>query len=276
MSAEPEDGQPITDPVYWDGVWGGAGSSRVIDPRAPGPRNYVNRHLHGLFSEVFATHMPTGKRLVEVGCGASRWLPYFRSEFGFQVAGIDYSARGCTTSRGMLAQSNVDGEIVQADIFDPPENMRGEFDVVWTNGLVEHFSDTRAAVAACAELLSPGGIMITLVPNMTSLLGCLQRWFNRPLYEKHVPLGCDALAAAHTGAGLELLSCRHFLLAHWGVLHLGALERLIGARPAQALKVALGMPIWALGPQFGLRPNQVTSPYLICVAAKPTERIATQ
>lgn len=263
-----EDGAPITDIAYWDGVWTHVRPVKGIDPRACGPRNYVNRHLHQFFQDTFETFPPQGRQLVEVGCGASKWLPYFRTEFGFEITGIDYSEHGCKASRMLLEHLHVDGEIVQADIFDPPPEMLSKFDVLWTNGLVEHFTDTGAIIEACGALLKPGGLMITLVPNMTSLPGRLQRWFNRPLYEKHVPLDCGALAHAHRHAGLDVLSSTYVLVAHWGVLHLGALERKIGPLPAQALKIALGVPFWVIGPLIGMRPNRFTSPYLICVARR--------
>ena len=157
---------------------------------------------------------------------------------------------------------------MQGDLFNPPTDQLNTFDFVFSNGLVEHFADTTAAVAACAAFLKPGGLMITLVPNMTGPLGWLQRFFDRPLFEKHVRLRHEQLARAHTAAGLEVLSSRYVLLAHLGVIQFGALERLFGSRPLQAIKISLSAPIWTLGPWLGLRPNPYTSPFVMCIARK--------
>lgn len=260
----------ITDRAYWDRVWAGAGTFRPIDPHARGLRNYVNRALHAFFTRTLAENPQPGRNFIEIGCGASRWLAYFHQQFGFAVSGLDYSAQGCASARQLLTHLAVPGEIFRADMFDPPEELIGRFDILWSNGLVEHFADTATACKACAAFLAPGGLMITLVPNMTGPLGRLQKWFNPALYAKHVPLDKAMLEHAHAQAGLKVLSCDYVLPAHLGILHLGALERLLGARPAQVLKIALTLPI-RLGLALLRRgPNRITSPYLICVGRKPT------
>lgn len=259
----------ITDRAYWEGVWANAGTFRPIDPTARGPRNYVNRALHGFFTRTIAENPPPGRNFIEIGCGASRWLAYFQQQFGFAVSGLDYSAEGCASAQQLLTTLAVPGEIFRGDMFDPPRELIGRFDILWSNGLVEHFADTATACEACATFLTPGGLMITLVPNMTGPLGRLQKCFNPALYAKHVPLDMAMLARAHARAGLTVLSCEYVLPAHLGVLHLGPLEGLLGARPAQALKIALTLPIRLGLTLLRLRPNRITSPYLICVARKP-------
>ncbi len=258
----------ITDRAYWDRVWAGAGTFRPIDPRAGGPRNYVNRALHAFFTHTLAENPPPGPNFIEIGCGASRWLAYFHQQFGFAVSGLDYSAQGCASARQLLTDLAVPGEIFRADMFAPPEELSNRFDILWSNGLVEHFADTAAACTACATFLAPGGLMITLVPNMTGPLGRLQKWFNPGLYAKHIPLDQAMLTRAHAQAGLTIVSCDYVLPAHLGVLHLGRIEELLGARPAQALKIAMTLPL-RLGLALLRRgPNRITSPYLICVARK--------
>ncbi|MFP5469600.1 MAG: hypothetical protein ACLGGZ_07650, partial [Alphaproteobacteria bacterium] len=85
---------------------------------------------------------------------------------------------------------------------------------------------------------------------------------------KHVPLTYEQLARAHMDAGLEIVSGGPVLLAHLGVIQFGALERLLGSRPLQVIKIALSAPFWALGPWLGLRPNPYTSPFMMCIARK--------
>ncbi|HAK62570.1 MAG TPA: hypothetical protein DCO82_04935 [Alphaproteobacteria bacterium] len=169
----------------------------------------------------------------------------------------------------MLERLSVEHHIVTGDVFDPPADFPGGFDFVFSNGLLEHFTDTPGAVAACAAFLRPGGLMITLIPNMTGAPGWLQRFFDRELYEKHVPLDCAQLAEAHRQAGLEITASHYVMLAHLGVIQFGAMERLIGARPLQVLKLALSAPLWGLGPLLGMRPNHITSPFILCAARKP-------
>jgi SAM-dependent methyltransferase len=61
----------------------------------------------------------------------------------------------------VLDAAGVPGEIVCADLFAPPPHLLAQFDVVVSFGVVEHFDDTAACVAACARLVKPGGLMVT-------------------------------------------------------------------------------------------------------------------
>ncbi len=260
--------RPITGREYWNALWQGGRPLAAIDPHKGGLRNYAYRHLHQIFEVALGTENPGGKNLIEIGCGGSRWLAYFHRTHGCRISGIDYSPQGCAATRELLDRLGIAGNIMQGDLFDPPLDQIEKFDFVFSNGLVEHFADTASAVSACAAYLKPGGMMITLVPNMTGPLGQLQRLFDRALYEKHVPLRCEQLAQAHTVAGLEVLSSHYVLLAHLGVIQFGALERLLGSRPLQVIKIAMSAPLWTLGPHLGLRPNRFTSPFVMCLARK--------
>ena len=263
------DAKPITDQAYWDQEWGRVAKLRPINPLRPGLRNYVNRKLHEFYTSAFAGTEPRGKQLIEMGCGGSRWLPYYRAAFGCEITGLDYSHIGCIAAKALLDDLQMPGKIIQGDMFKPPVGLHGKFDYLVSNGLVEHFADTGAAVAACAAFLKPGGLMITSVPNMTGPLGWLQRLFDSELYEKHVPLSRADLALAHGHAGLEIVSCDYVMLAHLGVLQFGALQRITGPRIAQVIKVAISSPVWLIGPRLGMKPNRYTSPYIFCVARKP-------
>lgn len=260
--------KPITQMNYWNAQWQRSGPLVPIDPDKGGLRNYAYRHLHRIFAATLAENAPHGKKLIEIGCGGSRWLAYFRRTHGCQISGIDYSPQGCATTQNLLNKMGITGDIMLADLFNPPPDQINRFDFVFSNGLVEHFADTAAVVAACAAFLQPGGLMITVIPNMSGPPGWLQRFFDRPLYDKHVPLSREQLAQAHRAAGLEVLSSQYVLLAHLGVIQFGALERLIGSRPLQVLKIALSAPLWAIGPWLGLAPNRYTSPFVMCTARK--------
>ena len=262
------DARPVTGQAYWNALWRDGHPLSPIDPHKRGLRNYAYRHLHQIFTTALAGENPAGKKLIEIGCGGSRWLAYFHRTHDCHISGIDYSPQGCAATQNLLDRMGIAGNIMQGDLFNPPTDQLNTFDFVFSNGLVEHFADTAMAVAACAGFLKPGGLMITLVPNMTGPLGWLQKFCDRPLYEKHVPLSCELLAQAHAAAGLEVISSRYVLLAHLGVIQFGALERLFGSRPLQVIKIALSAPIWALGPSLGLRPNPYTSPFMMCIARK--------
>lgn len=264
----------LAGPSYWEGVWGGERAGTPIDPRAAGLRNHLNRRFDRLFKDVFAAADPAPTSLLEAGCANSRWLPYFAREFALDVCGVDYSATGCAGARAVLERAGVAGEVVQADFFEPPAALLGRFDAVVSFGVVEHYGDTAGVLRALARFLRPGGVMVTQVPNMAGLVGALQRRFNRPVFEKHVPLSADALGAAHREGGLDVVSCEWFSFANFGVVNLQGVPPGAAARAKRLVTtglVAASAATWALE-ERGVRlpANRLSSPYAVCVARKPS------
>ena len=265
--------RPPTDkatPEYWSRLWAEGPPPRPIDPHGRAPGNFVNRRFHAYFTNAFAGIETAGARLLELGCARSAWLPYVNRQFGFAVTGLDYTEIGCAQARAVLAASAVSGEIVHADLFTPPAAMLDKFDVVVSFGLVEHFSDTAAALAACARFVKPGGMMITTIPNLSGWLGAMQRRFDRAVYDIHVALDRAKFAQAHQAAGLELVACDYFMFANWQVLNV---QRLRGRLARLAFNVAIALPtritwlVESLG--LPLAANPRTSPYIVCRARRP-------
>lgn len=255
--------------TYWEQCWEHAPSPSVVDPRAKGLNHYVNRKLHEFFLDTFSGMPTEGKTLLEIGCANSSWLPYFSKEFGFRVCGVDYTAQGCQQERQILTNEGVKGEVICCDFFCPPQSMRGAFDVVVSFGVVEHFEDTAGCLRAFSEFLKPGGLLFTNIPNMAGLIGSIQKLVNRPVFDIHVPLDDRALAAAHQ-ASLDVQSCRYFLFANWNVVNVETWERNISYQVFVRLRSWISKGCWVLECFVpGIRPNRLTSPYIICVARKP-------
>ncbi len=254
---------------YWDQQYQQVSVSGSVNLQNQGLNNYANQRVHELFRGILAGVDTKGRTLLEIGCGNSAWLPYFAKEYGFHVSGIDYSPQGCRHIRSHLAMEGIDGEIVCGNFFDPPQRLKGAFDVVVSLGVVEHFVKTGECLRACAEFLKPGGLMITLIPNMTGLIGMLQKLANRPVYDTHVPLDRIQLAAAHE-SGMELVWCRYFMFLNLCILNLGDPERSIGAAIGARLASWVTKGTWIMGRIMPLPPpNRLTAPYVVAVARKP-------
>ena len=262
--------------AYWDQVWADDALPLPVDPTQTQLDNYVNRHFHESFSNIFSNIDPGGKLILEVGCAKSAWLPYFSRQFGFKVFGLDYSEIGCRQSREILLNSGIQGEVVCADFFSPPASLLRKFDVVVTFGVVEHFADTQSCIEALGRFLNPNGLLITNIPNMTGLIGTIEKVINRSVYDIHVPLDTERLIETHKLVGLEVLQCDYFLSTNFGVLNLNGLDpdSLNWKIKNTFLKILLHFSklVWLFEGVFGpLRPNRLMSPYIICVAQKRYE-----
>ncbi len=256
--------------TYWDGLWANAKLPQAVNPRTAGLNNYVNRKFHEYFCEAFSSLDTKGKKLLEIGCALSAWLPYFAREFGFDVHGLDYSELGCQQARAVLANEGLEGEIVCADFFSPPPELTGAFDVVVSLGVAEHFQNTSECLSAFARFLSPDGLLVTSIPNMTGLTGSLQKLFGRAVFDIHVPLSREALAAAHHQSGLEVTSCRYFLPVNLSVVNVAAMNCKFCHEIIIRAASWISKLTWCIDAAFPvLRPNHWTSPYINCLARKP-------
>lgn len=262
---------------YWDHLWESGGMPRPIYPEkkqvAAFWDNYVNWRTHRYFSQILSRDSARSKKILEIGCARSAWLPYFATEFNMSVSGLDYSEVGCRLARQFLELAGVDGEIIQADFFNPPESCLGAYDYVASFGVLEHFKETCFALSAMAKFLKPGGIIITNIPNLKGLPGLLQKWIDRNIYDIHVPLSKRDILKAHQQIGLKIIDCRHFLFLNLGVL----VYEKYNTRPyfpiLNKAVVRLTKLCWVLEDKLPwlLRANGVTSPYIYCVAQKLAE-----
>jgi peptidoglycan biosynthesis protein MviN/MurJ (putative lipid II flippase)/2-polyprenyl-3-methyl-5-hydroxy-6-metoxy-1,4-benzoquinol methylase len=267
-SAESQANERKSTVAYWDENW-----RRASDPgnaKTPGGRDsYMWQRIDRALAKCFGEGDHKGQSLIEIGAGASQWLPYLRSRFGFAVAGLDYSEVGCERARKILEETATPGEIYKADMFDMPTSLSGKFDVVASFGLVEHFTDTSAAVGACASCAKAGGLVVTMIPNMHGLHGVLYRIFDRKVYETHVPLRLVDLIEAHKRAGLEVLHGEH-LLGLPGVADRNRDEPVAIRKMVRTFVYHLSAFYWGLEARgIGVPENGITSPYMICVARKP-------
>lgn len=248
---------------YWDEFWRRA-SGRTSD-------SYYRRRLDRAFANALAGLDTAGMRLLEVGVGGSEYLPYFHRRFGFAVGGIDYSETGCESARKLLAANGTPGEIRQADMFVPPADLLGSFDVAVSLGLVEHFQETAGAVAAVAAFARPGGRMLTVIPNMKGLYGILFKLFNRQAYDTHVPLDLVELIQAHRDCGLLNVG-GEYLLGLPGVVDGGRYEPARLRRYFRKLAYPVSKAYWALEEKgVGVPENAFSSPYIICTAELPSD-----
>lgn len=259
---------------YWDNEWSVVDAPAAVDPSGPGPRNLFARRMHELFRSIFEKYETAGKKFIELGCGSSIWLAYFSKEFGFEVSGLDYSEIGCEQERKILANAGVQGDIVHGDFFDPPPHLREKYDFVYSSGVAEHFVPTETCLAAFADFMKPDGVMITIVPNLTGVLGRLVKLTNKPVYDIHVPLDAETLRKAHISAGLEVVSCDYFLSSGFGVANVSGLPP---DRTSTKIKKALlkslermSVITWMIEERtFKLPNSRLFSPYIVCIAVKP-------
>jgi SAM-dependent methyltransferase len=97
------------------------------------------------------------RRVCDLGCGCGMMLHDF-AQRGYQVTGLDASAKGVSycAARGLT--------VIQGILPDDAAKISGPFDVMTILDVLEHIPDDRAALAAAAGLVAPGGVLVLTVP----------------------------------------------------------------------------------------------------------------
>jgi SAM-dependent methyltransferase len=116
----------------------------------------------------------------------------------------------------------VEGEIKLGDLFGEAGFDAESFDVVWSAGFIEHFTDTADVVSRIGRFAKPGGIVITEVPNMGGFIGKLHQWADGALYAQHFVITPEKMDAAHLDCGMTALQpARYFGTLELGVVGYG-------------------------------------------------------
>jgi 2-polyprenyl-3-methyl-5-hydroxy-6-metoxy-1,4-benzoquinol methylase len=170
--------------------------------------NYFDMRMHRVFSQS----MRLGDRVVEVGCGGSRWLSYFDEVWKAEVWGIDYSETGYAQSVSTFTSEEKRRRIILGDFFAENGLPQGYFDLVYSLGFVEHFSDVPSVLRRCLSLCRPGGHTVTMIPNFSGWYGPLQKFVGPDLYAIHNVMDAATLDRHHVEAGFEVVSPA----AYWG------------------------------------------------------------
>jgi 2-polyprenyl-6-hydroxyphenyl methylase/3-demethylubiquinone-9 3-methyltransferase len=93
----------------------------------------------------------------------------------------------------------VPGEIVQQDMFTMKP---GGYEVVFSTGLIEHFTDAKGVLEKLAGALEPGGTIVTVVPNLSGLCGAYHRWLKPETFETHRVVTVEQMTTWYRELGL--------------------------------------------------------------------------
>lgn len=151
-------------------------------------------------------HIPTGGRVLDVGCGRGTLLGEL-ADLGFEAHGFEISH---TAAEG--ADPRV--EIRVAENLSAADYPAAAFDQVIVWHVLEHVADPRGTLAEIRRLLKPGGELIVAVPNFSSLQGRWTgaAWFHLDLPRHLYHFSRTSLRRLLTDAGFDVRSEHHFSL----------------------------------------------------------------
>ena len=143
----------------WEKNWDG---KNQIDPKQILDSRFTIKAYHAL--EKFIDNKD--KLILEAGCGTGRLCCLLAKNFpDSQVKGIDITSNSLKSANKLkeyLGLNNVDFE--KEDIFQMPYP-NNTFDVVFNEGVIEHFHNYKDSVKEMIRVTKPTGKIIVAVPN---------------------------------------------------------------------------------------------------------------
>ncbi len=169
MVHEHEERYSGKDPAAWDRTW--TERSPEEDLFSPGRRDIYN-FIDETKMYYLRRHLPASGRAVEIGAGSGRLLIRAGLERPFQLVALDYAPSALRNVSENYERAGLTGALVLGDTRSLPF-ADGQFSVLLSGGLLEHFHETEAVAVVREQLriIRPGGLWYAdVVPRKTSLL----------------------------------------------------------------------------------------------------------
>ena len=127
--------------------------------RIDSPAALVEKARKSVFADRLHRQIPSGARILEVGCGTVQ-MSIFLSMADREVVGMDMSCASLRMGQDFVNRFTLQGiRFVQASVFDFPVKPE-RFDLVYCSGVLHHTKDPEGAFAIILSALKPGGYVI--------------------------------------------------------------------------------------------------------------------
>lgn len=136
-------------------------------------------HLPELFRRI-ASEGTAGKRLLEVGCGIGIDTVEL-AKLGFaEVVGVDLTQAAVELATSRATALGLDRVRFQRANAEELPFGAGDFDVVYSFGVIHHTPRIESAIGEIERVLKPGGVAWIMIYHSRSLVNALHQLFRLP------------------------------------------------------------------------------------------------
>jgi SAM-dependent methyltransferase len=169
----------LTDIDFWDSYW--EKYQLPLEVRKGKQSPFISELL-----KIFDRYLPRDENLsiLEIGGSPGQYLAYIYKTQGYQLNCLDYSKIGCEKTRENLNLLGLEGNVYECDLFAESLNLP-KFDIVFSLGFIEHFSNSTQVIEKHLQLLKFGGLLILGIPNFLGINHFFLKRLAPDLLSKH-------------------------------------------------------------------------------------------
>ena len=175
-----EDASALTDETYWDAYWRQLKLPVEVDEKRSRP---YEREILRVFKR-FVPKDPASQAL-EIGGAPGGYLAYVSRTFGHSAHAIDSSPVGCLKLEENFRYLGIPVGVYCRDVLEGDLSDLPRFDLVYSLGVIEHFSDPAPMVRKHVELAKPGGLIVLGLPNFRGISRPILKWTRPELFSAH-------------------------------------------------------------------------------------------
>lgn len=149
----------LTKKEYWESSW------KNIQLPAIFLSDYSHEIISKKFLKVIKDLNVSPKKIIELGGCPGRWSDFFSKKFSCRCDVLEYGENNCKITEKNYKLLGINGTIFNQDLFDNTIE-KESYDVVISDGLVEHFDELEVVFGKHVELVKKGGMLIIGVPNI--------------------------------------------------------------------------------------------------------------
>lgn len=253
----------LTDKSYWNDMYGDHRERTSLSIEG-----YKNKNIETIYNSMIAEGLD-GKSILEIGAGGSQWLIFLAQHHPTsKFTGLDYTMAGCQELDKRASDANVDIDVICADLFNPPTELFGQYDLIISYGVVEHFDSLSHVMGALSQYSKPTGTIWTIIPNMSGIAGSITKYLNKSVYEIHNPHNLEGFVEGHRDAQLEVVSANYLCTSEFGVLSSCINEKSPWLHRSIYLWLSRLSKLIALFEEKGakLPTSKLLSPYIVCTS----------
>jgi SAM-dependent methyltransferase len=164
----------LTEKEFWNTYWESKRPVQICE----------NYSFHEIFRSII-TQLPDSSSAIEIGGFPGYFSIFLKKYLKMDVSLIDYHYNEVFFNNALAINglTGKDVNVINDDLF--LFSSEKKFNLVYSCGLIEHFTDMKKILLEHKKFVKPGGIIFIVVPNFLGINGTIQKYFDNKNFKAH-------------------------------------------------------------------------------------------